>query len=113
MVPKSALAPNIYKDAIDFFAVYDLNSLNLVSGDAETDIKNYINDEIKRTKNKGSLFGGKEREIFVSIKNEIESYLSPIVIPAQKNAFLIKATWFFILTRKNILIKDHTSIKTQ
>lgn len=105
LVPKSALAPNVYKDAIDFFAVYDLNSLNLISGDAETDIKNYINNEIKRTKNTGSLFGGKEREIFVSIKNEIESYLSPIVIPAQKNAFIIKSTWFFILTRKNILQK--------
>lgn len=105
LVPKAALAPNIYKDAVDFFAAYDLNSLNLISGNAETDIKNFINSEIKRTNTKGSLFGGKERELFVSMKNEIESYLSPLVVPAQKNAFIIKATWFFILTRKNVLQK--------
>lgn len=105
LVPKAALAPNVYKDALDFFAAYDLNSLNLISGNAETDIKDFINSEIKRTKSKGSLFGGKERELFVSMKNEIESYLSPIVVPAQKNAFIIKATWFFILTRTNLLKK--------
>jgi hypothetical protein len=81
-----------------------LNSLNLISGNIEKDLKSFIDQEIKKSNN-SSLFGGKEREVFTQIKNEIESYLSPIVFPAQKNAFIIKATWFFILTPNNTLKK--------
>lgn len=105
LIPSTSLTPVQLETAAKFLAQYDLRPLKLNSGNFDQEMKKYIDVELKKAKIEPSLFGGKERELLNAIKKDIEQYLIPMSLPAQRAAYIQKVIYFFILTKADELKK--------
>lgn len=99
LLSDTTLAPNLYQQALQFLASYDLRRVRIIDSLVEKDITNAIRPDLLKDKLDPAKVGNKTTEVINELKKYVESVFLPINLQTESSKFYEKAVWFFILTK--------------
>ena len=99
LVSNATVAPNLYQQALQFLASYDLRRVRIIDSQIEKDMANAIRPELLKAKLDPAQVGNKTTEIINEFNKYIESIFGPINLQTEYSKLYEKAAWYYILTK--------------
>jgi hypothetical protein len=99
LLSNATVAPNLYQQALQFLASYDLRRLRIIDSQVEKDIANAIRPALLKDKLDPANVANKTTEIINELKKYIDSIFAPINLQTQQSYIYEKAAWYFILAK--------------